>query len=218
MFVTRTIPGMSQGPSGQQIFGTAYSAGTSIATTPIAGAAVTAGLLPASLAVPIVGAAFAGIFLGIEALLNSGCGQSCVITSNWANQAEALLKKNLSAYMALPTPRAVSAQAAYLANFDAVWNYLVQECSSPGLSTAGQHCISDRQAGACHYHDASGQCWNWFVGYRDPIANDPNVVADSAASTVTGAMAGAAGSLGISPWLLGGAALLVIGLGVMAAS
>jgi hypothetical protein len=208
MFVPRTL-GMTQGPTGTQVAGTVYGAGASVGTTAI-GAALGGGL-----AVPLVGAAFAGIWLGIQAILNSGCGKSCVITSDWANQAEALLKKNLSAYMALPTPRAMSAQAAYLANFDAVWNYLVQECSSPGLSTAGQHCISDRQAGACHYHDASGQCWNWFVGYRDPIANDPNVVQDSAASS---AVTGAAGSLGISPWLLGGAALLVIGLGVMAAS
>ena len=220
MFVPRTIPGMSQGPSGQQIAGTAYSAGTGIATTPIAGAAVTAGLLPASLAVPIVGAAFAGIWLGIEAIINSGCGQSCVITSNWANQAEALLKQNLAAYQALPTPRAESAQAAYVANFDKVWQYLVQECSSPSLGTAGKNCIADRQSGACHYHDVTGQCWNWFTGYRDPIQNDPNVVPDAAASVASGgsAVAGAIASTGVNPWLLAGAALLVIGLGVAAAS
>jgi hypothetical protein len=169
-----------------------------------------------------VGAAFAGIWLGIEALLNSGCGNTCVVTSNWANQAEALLKQNLAAYQALPTPRAESAQAAYLQNFDKIWAYLVQECSQPQVGTAGQRCISDRQAGACHYHDATGQCWNWFTGYRDPIANDPNVVPDSAASQVSGAVAGAvtgaAGSLGMSPWLLAGVALLVVGLGVAAAS
>jgi hypothetical protein len=211
MFVPRTVTGLGQ--TGQQVAGTVYGAGTSI-TAPVAGGALaTAAAIPASLAIPIVGAAFAGIWLGIQAILNSGCGQSCVITSNWANQAEALLKKNLAAYQALPTPRAQSAQAAYLANFDSVWNYLVQECSAPSLGTAGQHCISDRQAGGCHYK-ANGQCWNWFVGYRDPIANDPNVVPDTAAQTVTSAVTGAAGSIGISPWLLAGAVLLVIGLGV----
>jgi len=218
MIVRRTV-GLTQGPSGTQVAGTVYGAGSGVAT-----AALTTGAGPlvgvfGSLTIPIVGAAFAGIWLGIQAILNSGCGQSCVITSNWADQAEALLKQNLAAYLALPTPRAQSAQQAYLGNFDSVWNYLVQECSSPGLSTAGQHCISDREAGACHYQ-ANGQCWNWFVGYRDPIANDPNVVPDSTAavSTVEGAFTGAAGSLGISPWLLAGAALLVIGLGVAASS
>jgi hypothetical protein len=215
MIIRRTV---GLGQTGQQIAGTAYSAGTSIATVPVAG--VLAGAVPAisSLAIPIVGAAFAGIWLGIEALINSGCGQSCVITSDWANQAEAWLKKNLDAYLSLPTPRAQSAQAAYLANFDKILNYLVQECSNPQLGGAGQRCISDRQSGACHFHDANGACWNWVVGYRDPIANDSNVVPDSAATqvsgAVTGAFTGAAGSLGISPWLLGGVALLVIGLGV----
>jgi hypothetical protein len=222
MIIRRAPTGLGQGPSGQQIAGTVYGAGASIAT-PIAGAALaTAVAIPASLAIPIVGAAFAGIWLGIEALLNSGCGNTCVVTSNWANQAESLLKQNLAAYQALPTPRAESAQAAYLQNFDKVWAYLVQECSQPQVGTAGQRCISDRQAGACHYHDSTGQCWNWFTGYRDPIANDPNVVPDSAASQVSGAVAGAvtgaAGSLGMSPWLLAGVALLVVGLGVAAAS
>lgn len=216
MIVHRTV-GLGQAPSGTQVAGTVYGAGTGVAAPVAGGALATAAAIPASLAIPIVGAAFAGIWLGIQAILNSGCGQSCVITSNWANQAEALLKKNLAAYLALPTPRAQSAQQAYLSNFDAVWNYLVQECSSPGLSTAGQHCISDRQSGGCHYHQ-NGQCWNWFVGYRDPIANDPNVVPDSAASLVTGAVSGAAASIGVSPWLIAGAALLVIGFGVAASA
>jgi hypothetical protein len=217
MFVPRTIPGMSQGPRGQQIAGTAYGAGTSIATS----AAASAGLI-SGLAIPVVGAAFAGIWIGIEALLNSGCGNTCVVTSNWANQAEGWLKQNLAAYMALPTPRAQSAQAAYVANFDTIWSYLVQECSNPQLGSAGQRCISDRQAGACHYHDSTGQCWSWFSGYRDPIANDPNVLPDSAASDASSAHTGIAAQMGmssgISPWLLGGAALLVIGLGLAAAS
>lgn len=214
MILPRTI---GLGQTGTQVAGTVYGAGSSVGTAVAAPAAVAAGVLPATLAVPIVGAAFAGIWLGIQAILNSGCGQSCVITSNWANQAEALLKKNLAAYLALPVPRAQSAQQAYLSNFDSIWNYLVQECSSPSLGTAGKNCIADRQASACHYRQ-NGQCWNWFTGYRDPIANDPDVVPDSAASTVTGAVTGAAGSIGISPWVLVGGALLAIGLGAMASS
>ena len=37
--------------------------------------------------------------------------------------------------------------------------------------------MNDRKQGACHYQ-VNGQCWNWFIGYRDPIANDPAVVPD----------------------------------------
>lgn len=207
-------------PLAQQAIGAGYSIGTTAATPALASSAVAAGILPAALAVPIVGAAFAGIFIGIEALLNSGCGQSCVVTSNWANQAEGWLKQNLAAYMALPTPRAESAQAAYLANFDKIWDYLVQECSSPGLSTAGRNCIADRQAGACKWRSSDGQCFNWFSGYRDPIANDPNVVPDSAASSASAMnlFQGAAAGAGMSPYLLAGGILLLIGLGVMATS
>jgi hypothetical protein len=168
-------------PTVQQVTGIAYSAGAGIATPAIAGTGTALGGALGAAAIPIVGAAFAGIFLGIQAILNSGCGQSCIVTSNWANQAEDLLKKNLAAYMALPMPRALSAQAAYVANFDAIWNYLVQECSNPQLGGAGKACISDRQAGSCKWRDSSGQCFNWFSGYRDPIANDPNVVPDSSA-------------------------------------
>lgn len=213
-------------PLAQQAIGAGYSIGTAAATPALASSAVAAGILPAALAAPIVGAAFAGIFIGIEALLNSGCGQSCVVTSNWANQAEGWLKQNLAAYMALPTPRAESAQAAYLANFDKIWGYLEQECGSPEalaqLGTAAKNCIADRQQGACHYQ-ANGQCWNWFVGYRDPIANDPNVVPDSAAAgagstNLLQAISGSTAGGGISPLLLIGGILLLVGVGAMATS
>ena len=162
---------------------TAQQAGgvVSAGATAAAPAAVAAGLIPAA-AVPFIGPAIAGIVLGIEAILHSGCGNTCVITSNWANQAEALLEQNKDSYFALSTPRAQSAQTIALQNFDKIWNYLVQECSSPQVGNAGVRCISDRQAGSCKWRDSLGQCWNWFIGYRNPIANDPNVVPDSQSS------------------------------------
>jgi hypothetical protein len=43
-----------------------------------------------------------------------------------------------------------------------------------------------------------GECWNWFNGYRDPIANDPNVVADAVAPSVSGTVATLESDLGIS--------------------
>lgn len=82
---------------------------------------------------------------------------------------------------------------------------------------------------------SGSSCWNWFVGYRDPIANDPAVVPDSvlqsAAATASAAIApisaaassvlpaGVTASLasaGIDPtWLFIGAGVLVL---VMVAS
>lgn len=170
-------------------------------------AATILGMAPA-LAIPIIGAAIAGVTIAIVAILRSGCGKACVITSTWADQAEGLLKQNIQAYFSNPAPRTNAQKAVALANFDSIWNYLVAQCRSvPGAP--GQNCISDRQAGACKWKQAAGaaslqwpgepqvgECWNWFLGYRSPIANDPTV--DSVTSDISAAVTGAASSLGVS--------------------
>ena len=168
--------------------------------------------------------------------VGKGCGPTCVQTSQWANQAETLLQQNLNAYFAQPAPRSAASQQAAMANFTAVWNQLMQICSQPGLGTAGQHCVSDRQQGACTIRQTQagynstvaqnvpsslvvppGQCWNWFAGYFNPIQNDPYVGAAAPAGTSQGAgpntifnplsTVAAISSTGISPILLiGGAA------------
>jgi hypothetical protein len=204
---------------------------TPIATPLIGGAISSTGTLAAgstilglapAVALPIIGAALAGVTLLVTKLIaNSGCGITCVETSEWANKAEPLLKQNIDAYFALPSPRSQSAQAAALQNFDAIWNQLVQLCSQPGTGNAGKRCISDRQAGACVIKQTSsspllkypgepqpGSCWNWFSGYRDPIAQD-QAVPDSAAAQLSGALA----SLGLSnipTWAYFAAAALVL--------
>lgn len=186
-----------------------------------------------------VGAAI-GAGIGLVATLISalgigqGCGQTCIETSQWANQAEPLLLQNIQAYFAQPAPRSQSSQAAAIANFMTVWNNLVTLCTQPNLGTAGQNCISDRQSGACTWKQtttspllaftqygepAPGSCWNWWSGYHDPIANDPDVVpdaqsalaqgeADTSASVVSG---GSSSSL-MLPVILIGAALVVAGM------
>lgn len=155
--------------------------------------------------VPVIGAALAGITIGImELIKHSGCGPTCIQATQYANQAGTLLTQNLDAYMALPVPRAQSAQTQALQNFDAIWAKLQQMCGDPSLGAAGQRCITARQQGSCAYHVAPGggwqqqggtwtfvpygpnnsgpACWNWFVGLRDPIANDPFVVPDAQAT------------------------------------
>ena len=172
----------------------------------------------------------AGVSLAVSLLagpikkLITGCGPSCVVTSGYANQAEALLQQNINTYMAQPTPRAASVQAAFLANFDAIWNHLEQQCAAVG-GAAGSNCIANRAAGACQWKQradsvpawgtpAAGECWNWWNGYRSPISDDPNVVPDDSlaavSSTADSAVASVASATGISStWLLAGAAMLV---------
>ena len=162
-------------------------------------------------------------FLGAMGV-GSGCGQTCVLSSKYANQAEAYLKQNISAYFAINPPRPQSAQTAALQNFDTIWSDLEQQCSNAQLGNAGQRCITDRQAGGCTWkasppeypgEPAAGDCWNWFNGYRDPIANDPDVVPDAQlASAADGATSAALVASSSSSWLLiaAAAALVVWGL------
>jgi hypothetical protein len=214
-----------------------------IATT---GASTTVSLL-ASLSViggPWGAAAAALIAVGsLIAGMFKGCGSSCVIASNDANKIEPLLQQNVQAYLSA-TVHTASLQAAALNNFDTVWSALTTACSDPSLGAAGQRCISDRQQGSCAYKTSPGgwqngqyvspgangsgsTCWNWFVGYRDPIANDPTVVPDPAPSATANPVSSVAAgidslvsgsgfnlsSLLLPAALVGGVLLLMNGLG-----
>lgn len=180
-------------PVGAAVGGTALATSTGIA---------------ASLAVPIVGAALAGITIAaIKLIQNSGCGPTCIQASDYANQAEPLLRQNLNAYFALPKPRGQSAQQTALQNFDAIWAQAVKLWQEPALGNAGKRAISDRQSGACTWKQTAnygvdisaagepgiGECWNWFSGYRNPIQNDPNVTSDAQAN-----LPGSSGSFSFS--------------------
>jgi len=181
------LPGL--GDAGQIVGATGSAAGPVI-TAAAAPAVATALGISASVAIPLVGAAFAGVLFGIEAILHSGCGQACIATSQWANEAEPLLRQNIDTYFRLPVRTRTDQQSA-LRMFDAIWAGLVERCSQPGLSTAGRNCIADRQQGACKWKQTGespwpggpdlGQCWNWFAAYRDPIANDTDVVSEEQA-------------------------------------
>jgi hypothetical protein len=173
----------------------------------------------------------------------AGCGQSCTLTSDAANQVEQLLQQNVAAYLA--SGRTKSEQAAALANFDNTWAKLVQYCGSGSFGSAGQRCVTDREQGSCAYHtspaswngctyqgaganNSGSACWNWFVGYRDPIATDPCVQPDptvpvapgtsnstpgQVSSSVTTAWNGLDSALGSNPlplFLIAGILLLAV--------
>lgn len=188
--------------------GTLSPQNMSIASTASSAAAATGVMIGALAAIPVAGPIAAAIAAIGVLLANvfSGCGQTCVEATNLANQAEPLLLQNLQQYMSAPV-HYQSLQQAALNNFNLTWNALVSACSNPQLGSAGQACITDRQNGSCAYKTSPGgwqqqngvwtyvypgangsgsTCWNWFVGYYNPIANDPTVVPNPAGTEVTG--------------------------------
>lgn len=202
----------------------------------ITGAAATGALSAASLAglitvsagvIPLIGVGIAAVTAAVSLILNSGCGQTCIVTSNWANNAEQLLLQNIQSYFSLPSPRSQTAKNVALANFDNVWSYLSQQCGSGaiGVTTAGIDCTKDRARGSCKWTQSStspllqypgepqpGACWNWFNGYRDPIAMDP-AVPDSIAIPAggSGSTSATLGATDYSSWILyGGLGLLAL--------
>lgn len=149
--------------------------------------------------------------------VGSGCGQSCVLSTQFANAAAQALQTNLDDYFAIPAPRTQSEQATALQNYQTVWNTLTQQCSNPSLGSAGQACISDRQAGSCKWkaqppqypgQPATGSCWNWDAAYRAPIASDPVVPDATAAASSVASSLTSSPVAGIPSWMLfAGAAL-----------
>ncbi len=182
------------------------------------------GLTSASLsaAVPFIGPALMGATLLAQYLIaNSGCGQTCIITSQWANQAADALQQLKDAYFALPAPRTQTQKALTLAGMNDLMKQLKQACGQPGTGDAGRRCISDRQAGACVWHQTKtpvypgdpqiGECWNWDNGYfqavrQDPVVPDPTV-ADTVSSDLSNIFGGGSAGSSSSLWpllLLGG--------------
>jgi len=222
------IAGATLSSAGAVAGALAASATAAGATTGLGAAIAASGI------VPFIGPIIAGAMLAITVLLGRGCGETCVVTSEWANQAEDTIKQAVQAYFALPAPRTQAAQNAVLGVIDAAWQGLVQRCSQAGLGTAGQNCIADRQAGACKWLQTTtspllsypgepqpGQCWNWFNGYRDIVANDQTVAADisldsgtstsTSASTSTSTSASSGGTTSLDS-----KSLAYLGLGAIA--
>jgi hypothetical protein len=203
------------------------SAATAVLGSIAASGGTILGLTAASL-VPVVGPIIGAAVMGLQLLIqNSGCGQTCIVTSQWANQAAEKLQQILDGYFALPAPRTDAQKAVGVAAFNSVWQILTQQCGQSAAGNAGVRCISDRQRGACTWKQKYtpvypgepqiGECWNWFNGYLDPIQKDPTVpdasplqsVSDSVSSIFGGSTAG-----GSSPSLLplaAIAALVVLG-------
>lgn len=197
------------------------SAGAGVATGLLAsltsgGATAFLGITAA--AVPVIGAGLmAAVMLTQYLVANSGCGQTCIVTSEWANKAAAALQQVMDEYFALPAPRTQAQKAVAVAAFHAIWEQLVAACGQPGTGDAGKRCISDRQAGACTWKQKYapvypgqpdiGECWNWWNGYLGPIQADPVVLdpVDAFTTSVSGSidsmLSGGLSSIPLWGWL-----------------
>lgn len=153
-----------------------------------------------------IGAGVAAAVTAIQLLFSRKGPKQKVATTKIVNQVEPILQQNLAAYRA--GPHTASSQQAALYVFDQGWAYVVEYCDTPAMGAPGKACVSERSAGGK---------WDWFSYYRDPIANDPNVVPDETAiideagNAVGNTVAAASSSvLGISldPKLLLGVALI----------
>lgn len=187
---------LSEGEGAQIALKTVSSAGT-----------IAAGTAPlwtqAAWAVPVIGGAVAAVALALTAWFNRKGPKQKVATTEivekLANaQGTGIMQQNLQAYMA--GPHTVSSQAQALANFDAAWQWLLENCGAPEMGDPGERCISERQRGGMY---------DMAKDNRDPIANDPNVVPDP---SITGDIVGAAEGLvsgGLGPLLLAGGLIFV---------
>ena len=167
-----------------------------------------------SIAGPI--GAIAGVLVGIFSQVFKGCGQQCTLSSNEANQVQTALQQNLAAWNA--SQKTQAEQTSALANFDYAWSQLEQVCGNPSMGNPGQRCLSERQRGGVSHwcctappctassgpYDScsvpSSQSCNggppcctgcdYFKVYRDPIANDPAVIANESAVLPIGSTVG----------------------------
>lgn len=177
--------------------------GQGISTALSAGAPIgIAAYTGASLTVPIIGAAVAGVTLLIGAWLSSIAKHNAEKTAATAivNQAEPYLKQNLAAFLSINNPNQAEKDQA-LSNFDNIWSQVVQACGNSQLEDAGKRCISDRSPG--------GQ-WNWTGYYRDPIANTVIQQTSSVESSVSDLVSSAIS--GNETWVIGGVAIVILAM------
>lgn len=124
-----------------------------------------------TLAIPVIGAAVAGVTIGLMLLYSRKGPKQKVATTKIVDQVEPLLEENLQGY--LNGPRTRSAQEQAMQNFLAGWQFVVDHCDIPEMGDPGQRCVSERTRGGR---------WDWYALYHDPIANDPGVKEDPTVS------------------------------------
>lgn len=158
------------------------------------------------LAVPVIGAAIAGVtaLIGFWISSNAKYHAQETATTKIVDEAEQFMQKNLDAWN--QSNKTQSEQQQAIANFNAIWAQVVQACNQQQYGDPGQRCIHDRERGGPY---------PWPTYYLDPIQNDPNVKPDP----VQGAVSGIESALTSGPIFAGipFPLLLIGGLALLAA-
>ncbi len=155
----------------------------------------------AAWAVPVVGAAVAGVGLALTLIFARKGPWQRVEATKLVEAVIAELQANLKAYF--EGPRTISSQAAALANYDAAWAWLAspEGLANPKLGNPGKVGLAERSPGGK---------WDMRRDLRDPIANDPEVRPDP--TVAENIAASAAGFFGGNWTMVAGVALILIGL------
>jgi hypothetical protein len=151
----------------------------------------------ATWAIPVIGAAVAGVCIAIMALISRKGPKQKEATTQLAQDVIKLLQDNLKAYQ--DGPHTVSSQAQALATFDAGEAFLFgpDACGATEMGDPGLRCIFERQrVGTCTQaqadaaHEPLSDCGKYSMArdLREPIANDPNVKPDPTFVSETGTL------------------------------
>lgn len=179
--------GTSNGINDGQIIA---GAGSVVATTTLTVWSAVAAAGPINF-VPVAGQIATGLIAVAVAAykLAQGCGPTCTESSKFADQAQALLYKNMQEYFAIPDyKRTLDIQRQAMLTFEKVAQALAAACGQAALGAAGQRCISERlveggQAPWCPTSDHRG-C-DWITTMYNPIKNDPAPARNIAAAGVS---------------------------------
>ena len=170
--------GMGAGTVGQ----TALTLGTPLASggAILGGAAAsTAGITSASLRAAGLTAGIGIVAAGIALWLSRKGPAQNVATTHIVDEAEPLLKQNLAAWQSSNKTCADYLQT--IANFQQVWNAVIQNCAQTSLGDPGHSCLDDRLPAGVKFNTGPPANFNingngnfdWFAWYLMPILNDP---------------------------------------------
>ncbi len=202
---TSTIVNTGIQTGGAVVTGLAEGAFTAV------GSGATAFGMTAAVAVPVIGAAIAGISLVVGMWLNKIKLHNMQKTAatKIVDEAAPLLQQNVDAYLSDSTHTiAEKEQALWNANsiLDQVW----QACSNSQLADAGKRCIAERN------RNAGGDVrWDWYSYYVDPISNSQTL---SQSDSVKQEFATLLAGTGIDPKILVLGAVGIVGLLVIVGS
>lgn len=176
----------------------------------------------------LIATAVSGAQSGTMAWLARRGPKQKTATSTEANDVEQKMIENLRAWESVPPEqRNYATKKVALDTFDRLWQHLFDFCNNPAMGEPGQRCISERDniPGS-----TTGNDWNWFKLYRDPIDNyqtqdeqNPLVAqataftagVDNQGNTVTGV--GVDTFMGVPTGYVAGGFLLLAGLAVLKA-